>query len=55
MDYKKIYQQIIDRARSRSITGYKETHHIIPRCLGGTDDPMNLVDLTPEEHYVAHQ
>jgi len=55
MDYKKIYQQLIDRARSRSITGYKETHHIIPRCLGGTDDPMNLVDLTPEEHYVAHQ
>jgi len=55
MDYKKIYQQLIDRARSRSITGYKETHHIIPRCLGGTDDPLNLVDLTPEEHYVAHQ
>ena len=55
MDYKKIYQQIIDCARSRDITGYKETHHIIPRCLGGTDDPSNLVDLTPEEHYVAHQ
>ena len=55
MDYKKIYQQLIDRARIRAITGYKETHHIIPRCLGGTDDPLNLVDLTPEEHYVAHQ
>lgn len=23
--------------------------------MGGTDDPGNLVDLTPEEHYVAHQ
>jgi len=23
--------------------------------MGGTDDPENLVQLTPEEHYVAHQ
>lgn len=55
MDYKKIYQQLIDRARVRNTLDYKETHHIIPKCLGGTDDPSNLVDLTPEEHYVAHQ
>lgn len=31
-----------------------ETHHIKPRCVGGTDDIYNLVDLTPREHYVAH-
>ena len=55
MDYPKIYQQLIDRARSRQLLGYKESHHIVPRCLGGTDDLSNLVDLTPEEHYVAHQ
>jgi hypothetical protein len=55
MDYTKIYQQLIDRARPRVMVGYTETHHIIPRCLGGTDDLSNLVDLTPEEHYVAHQ
>lgn len=23
--------------------------------MGGTDDPVNIVELTPEEHYVAHQ
>ena len=23
--------------------------------MGGTDDEENLVELTPEEHYVAHQ
>lgn len=34
--------------------GYVERHHVIPKCMGGTDDPENLVDLTPEEHYVAH-
>ena len=55
MNYPKIYQQLIGRARSRQLSGYKESHHIVPRCLGGTDDPSNLVDLTPEEHYVAHQ
>ncbi len=55
MNYQKIYQQLIDRARFRNITGYKETHHIVPRCLGGSDDASNLVELTPEEHYIAHQ
>lgn len=33
---------------------YGETHHIYPRCLGGNDEPENLVKLTPEEHYKAH-
>lgn len=33
---------------------YGETHHIYPRCLGGNDEPENLVKLTPEEHYRAH-
>ena len=31
-----------------------ERHHIKPRCVGGTDDAFNLIDLTPREHYVAH-
>jgi hypothetical protein len=29
-------------------------HHIIPRHMGGTDDPANLVALTIEEHADAH-
>ena len=31
-----------------------ERHHIKPRCIGGTDDMYNLVDLTLREHYIAH-
>lgn len=30
-------------------------HHIIPRHMGGTDDPSNLVELTVEEHAEAHR
>lgn len=33
---------------------YIEKHHIIPRCLGGTDDKSNLVEFTYREHYIAH-
>ena len=55
MDYRKHYDTLITRAKSRIIEGYVEKHHIIPECLGGTDGISNLVALTPEEHYVAHQ
>jgi len=33
----------------------KHKHHIIPRHAGGTDDPSNLVELTVEEHALAHK
>lgn len=55
MDYLAHYHRLIDRARDRVTNGYVERHHILPRCLGGTDDKSNIVELTPEEHYVAHQ
>jgi hypothetical protein len=55
MNYQKHYDALINRAKNRLLEGYCETHHIIPRCMGGKDDSDNLVDLTAEEHYVAHQ
>jgi hypothetical protein len=55
MNYKNHYDRLIERARTRQINGYVEYHHIIPRCMGGSDAKNNLVPLTPEEHYVAHQ
>ena len=54
MNYERIYNQIIERAKNRILVGYKETHHIIPRCMGGTDEKDNLVDLTAREHFICH-
>ena len=36
------------------LTCYKEAHHIVPKCLGGSNEHDNLVDLTAREHYIAH-
>lgn len=55
MNYKKIYDQIIERAKTRHLSGYKEKHHIIPKCLGGSDDTENLVELTAREHFLCHK
>lgn len=55
MNYQKIYDRLMARAVGRLIDGYTESHHIVPRCMGGGDEPANLVRLTPEEHYLAHQ
>ncbi len=54
MNYKKIYDCLIERARNRKIDGYVEVHHIKPRCLGGDNSSDNLVRLTAREHFIAH-
>jgi hypothetical protein len=56
MNYSKHYKLLINRAKNRiKLAGYIENHHIVPKCLGGTDDAENICELTAEEHYVAHQ
>jgi hypothetical protein len=52
--YQTWYQNITDRARGRTLEGYAERHHVIPRSLGGTNDADNLVCLTAREHFVCH-
>lgn len=55
MDYKKHYNLLIENSRSRDILdGYKEKHHIVPKCMGGDDNSSNLVELTAREHYIVH-
>lgn len=56
MNYQQIYTNIIERAKSRGkIDVYTETHHILPRSLGGSNDLDNLVELTGREHFIAHR
>lgn len=57
MNYSSIYDSLIQRARSRQLEAgiFIEKHHVIPKCIGGSDASENIVNLTPEEHYVAHQ
>ena len=55
MDYQKHYDTLIQRARARRIIGLTESHHVRPRCMGGSNIAENIVELTPEEHFVAHQ
>lgn len=55
MNYQKIHDSIITNASKRTLIGYKERHHIIPRCIGGTNEKTNLVDLTAREHFIIHQ
>jgi hypothetical protein len=55
MNYEKVHNLIIDRARNRVLEGYGEVHHIIPKCMGGDDSEDNLVKLTAKEHFIIHK
>jgi hypothetical protein len=54
MNYQKIYSSIIFRRKQEHPSGYFETHHIVPRSLGGSDSADNLVRLTAREHFICH-
>ena len=55
MNYQRIYNQIVERAQTRQLEGYKEKHHVVPKCMGGNNDKSNLVDLTAREHFICHR
>jgi len=52
--YTKCYNNIIAKASSRKLDGYTEKHHIVPKCMGGSNDISNLVILTAKEHFICH-
>ena len=53
-DYKRRYNTLISKAKKRDLKIFHEKHHIIPKCMGGSNDPSNIVKLTSKEHYWAH-
>lgn len=56
MNYQLIYNNIVLRGqiREREVDVYYEYHHIIPRCMNGNDEKLNLVYLTAREHFLCH-
>lgn len=60
MNYKRIYEELINRSVSRGWTrkssegNYIEVHHILPRSMGGGEDACNKTSLTAREHFIAH-
>lgn len=54
MNYQKIYDAIILNRQTNKYIGYTELHHILPRSMGGSDDPSNLVRLSAREHFICH-
>ena len=55
MNYKQIYDNLMKRATDRQIDGYTEKHHIIPKCMNGSNAEENIAVLTAREHFIAHQ
>lgn len=64
MNHQNIYNSIIENAKSKNRIKlkknninyvYYETHHILPKCLNGSNDKDNLVLLTAKEHYICHK
>ena len=53
MNYQRIHDAIIDRARNRTLTGYVERHHVIPRCIDNLS--KETVNLTAREHFIIHK
>lgn len=69
MDYQKHYNLLIstrlklqeERNINKKLKGFDKStyisyhnHHIIPKCLAGTNDKSNLILLTPREHLICH-
>lgn len=50
------YNELIMNALNRVLDNdtLSEKHHIIPKCLGGSNKSYNLVKLTYGEHILAH-
>ena len=60
INYKEQYDQLIlyrqqnKLEKSKEELGKIESHHVLPRSCGGSNDPNNLVNLYAKEHFMAH-
>lgn len=54
--YTKWYYDLISNRQTNKLdkSTYTESHHIIPKSLGGSDSAGNIVKLSAREHFIAH-
>jgi NUMOD3 motif len=52
--YYKIISNALNLNRIKSTNTYYENHHIIPKCMNGSNKKENLVLLTYKEHFICH-
>lgn len=54
--YEEFINNILE-TRGRFACGeeYHERHHIVPKCMGGSNEEENLIDLFAREHFEAHR
>lgn len=57
MNYQKLHDDIINRGKLRkfSFKNGLHRHHIVPKCLGGSDELENISVLTYKEHFLIHK
>ncbi len=52
------YISIVTKLKNRDLVKKEHPgfhrHHIVPRCLKGTNKKINLVILSPREHFIVH-
>jgi hypothetical protein len=56
--YYRIYFDLMEKRKNCPLSKeevYCETHHIVPKSMGGSNDMENLVNLTAREHCIAHR
>ena len=51
------YLEVVSADYSKEIDQgvYCEDHHIMPRCMGGSNDKDNIVKLPSKYHFIAHK
>jgi len=47
------YLKLLEHSRNNP-PNEGERHHIVPKCIGGTDEEENIILLGYREHYIAH-
>lgn len=48
------YEKYIDYLRTKPVVGSAERHHVLPKHVGGGEEPANIVKIAIRDHVLAH-